>query len=167
MEHKATQLVPHHVEWWYLLVLWLQHLPLVHFSFSVAQVSDRNIRMPNHHGDTLSGSLTEPCEQPFLPRTPHRTQPCTPHPCCLATVVPLDFLYVQADSLKRNFATGTGTQLSLLHCTCTPHHKGRQTLGQVKGDDDKSLVNAMNSELKTKSVEVQCGVTNMTIGSTC
>ena len=58
---------------WYLLVLWLQHLPLVHFSFSVAQVSDRNIRMPNHHGDTLGGSLTEPCEHPLLPPHPPST----------------------------------------------------------------------------------------------
>lgn len=33
-------------------------------------------------------------------------------PRCLATAVPLDFLYVQADSLKRNFATRTGTPLS-------------------------------------------------------
>lgn len=50
--------------------------------------------MPNHHGDTHGGSLTEPCEHPTS--TP-------PRPCCLATVVPLDFLYVQTDSLKGNF----------------------------------------------------------------
>lgn len=42
-------------------------IELVHLSFSLAQVSNRNIQMPNHHGDTLCGSLTEPCEHPLLP----------------------------------------------------------------------------------------------------
>lgn len=72
------QLTLHLVVWWYLIVLWLQHLLLVHFSFSVAQVSDRNIQMPNHHGDTLGGSLTEPCEHPVPSPPPAATPPLLP-----------------------------------------------------------------------------------------
>lgn len=125
MGYKATQLTSQLAVLWYLLVSLAAALATGSLSFSVAQVSDRNIGMPNHHGDTLGGSLTEPCEHPLLPPTPR----------CLATVVPLDFLYVQADSLKRNFATGTGTQLSLLHCSSSPQDTGCKILGQVKGDD--------------------------------
>lgn len=105
---------------------------------------------------------TPAAHHPQPPPLPH-SPPIPSTPCCLATVVPLDFLYVQADSLKRNFATGTGTQArppSLFLRSVLQRKMLRYQAG-VRGDD-RPLTSAVNLQPKPQSYEVQCGVKDKT-----